>query len=907
MSVNNKFFSNLESMAQAALQNSTLSEEQEEAVSVADAADQDMPVAASAPLYTASADIEEDVPTYSPPFNEPPAPIFTESDGVKENIYDPEDIPMPKEPNEPAPLEFVGYDIGATLGTAKYLPSDEDETEMSTEPSEQDFPFQPLTYGKKIIKDITSYEIVNKTPEKQKQALEKVIDGVKVLVKDVVEETVAENQKPRKTVRKYTNEAKMEKVSFAKPRETNGSPAKKLGMFMIVCVIVGIFFAVQANSYYNFKEGKVENEMSCAFSWLMEENLPMSLDPLNWSVMGCGFGMGFGILAVVGLFIYVDSDQKKQSRIGHEHGSARLGTGSDFKQFQRKFMDNSDNNMLFGKFKGKELGLSLNNKKVNRSANVLVIGGTGTGKTFKYIKPNILQENCSMIVTDPSGDIFRSFAPYLLSKGYNVFLFNASDFTMSNHYNPLMNVYNSYGEIDETQVDILVDLYMKNAKAGKEAGGSDPFWDKSEKAFLTALIYYVLENDDIPKKDKCFSTILQKVQMAKVDDESDEDSPLTKEMNAWFKKMDMAGKPYKAKMYYDTFLIAPQKTANTILITTAVDLQIFSTKEVDFITRESDIKEMNIDITKMATQQSYLFLGIPQSHQAYNFLIAMLYSQLYGRLYELGERKLRGKWHIGYTMGTPVFDYFDTEEEAREFYETVTEDDIIESDYINSTKIYNILFRNKAYKTSVLKEPLVKFIKEIDKMCIWCGDDFAGGDPALPIHINFLLDEFKNIGEIPNFLTILSTSRKYRIGSHIVIQDVGQLKTMYKEGEHETVLANVDTTIFLGSILPEDKETVQKMLGKTTIRQKSTSSSNSGLSTSYTPTEVDLMTIDEISAINQNGRDDEIVIIRDVTPYLCRKLLLTEHKRWQDVCAVKKLGIQLEKYYRNSNKDNIHK
>ena len=88
--------------------------------------------------------------------------------------------------------------------------------------------------------------------------------------------------------------------------------------------------------------------------------------------------------------------------------------------------DYYDNNMLFGMFNGEYLGLSLNNKKVNRSANVLVIGGTGTGKTFKYIKPNILQENCSIVVTDPSGDIFRSFAPYLLSKGYNVYLFNAS-------------------------------------------------------------------------------------------------------------------------------------------------------------------------------------------------------------------------------------------------------------------------------------------------------------------------------------------------------------------------------------------------------------------------------------------------------------------------------------------------
>lgn len=532
-----------------------------------------------------------------------------------------------------------------------------------------------------------------------------------------------------------------------------------------------------------------------------------------------------------------------------------------------------DNNMLFGVYKGEYLGLSLNNKKVNRSANVLVIGGTGTGKTFKYIKPNILQENCSMVVTDPSGDIFRSFAPYLLTKGYNVYLFNASDFTLSNNYNPLVNVFDSEMNISETQVDILVDLYMKNAKQGKEAGGGDPFWDKSEKAFMTALIYYTLEEDeellkngfDCPIRDsdgkvtantlhlqgmdggRCFSTILKLVQEAKVSDDDDEKSTLTVRLEDFFQRKPLN----KTKLYYDTFLIAPQKTANTILITTAVDLQIFSTKDVDMITRTNEKYDaMNIDIDKMATQQSYLFLGIPQSHQAYNFLIAMLYSQLYGRLYELGERKLRGKYHIGYRIGTPVFDYFDSFEDAKEFYETLSEDNIEELDYINNTKIYNIVFETsgengkpnrKVYKTSVLKSALQKYIADIDKMYIWNAEEFAGGDPSLPIHINFLLDEFKNIGEIPNFLTILSTSRKYRIGSHVVIQDIGQLKTLYKDNEHETLLANVDTIIFLGSNLKEDKEEIQKMLGKTTIQQKSTSSSNSGLSTSYAPTEVDLI------------------------------------------------------------------
>ena len=747
---------------------------------------------------------------------------------------------------------------------------------------------------------------VKPSEETQKGTLE-LIDGIQLAKSIQGGEESAAQEKEVKHIREYKNKAQMEKVIFRKPKEIGGGGLKKVLIFLLVCVGAGLLFGVKANSYFIAKNGKVESAFACSYLWLTEDSIPTTIIPLNSGAFGSGFMIGFGVLAVIGLFIYLENDTKKQSRVGHEHGAAHLGTPSDFKAFKKQFMENNDNNMLFGKYKGEELGLSLNNKKVNRSANVLVIGGTGTGKTFKYIKPNLLQENCSVVVTDPSGDIFRSFAPYLLSKGYNVYLFNASDFTLSNHYNPLLNVYNSNNEIQETQVDVLVDLYMKNAKAGKEASGGDPFWDKAEKAFLTALIYYVLENDDIPRQEKCFATILKKVQMAKVDDDTDEESPLTQEMNAWFKKMDEANKTYKAKLYYDTFLIAPQKTANTILITTAVDLQIFSTHEVDFITREDEEHpEMNINIDKMATQQSYLFLGIPQSHQAYNFLIAMLYSQLYGRLYELGERKLRGKYHIGYKPGCPVFDYFDSEEEAEEFYCTVTKDNIIEKDYINGTQIYNITWKGKPYKSSVLKEPLEKFIDEIEKMCIWAGDDFAGGDPALPIHINFLLDEFKNIGEIPNFLTILSTSRKYRIGSHCVIQDIGQIKTLYKDGEHETLMANVDTVIFLGSNLKEDKEEIQKMLGKTTIRQKSTSSSNSGLSTSYTPTEVDLMSLDEIGAINQNGRDDELVIIRDVTPYLCRKLNLTEHKRWNDVKAVKELKIDVEKYYRNNNKNDMY-
>ena len=564
-----------------------------------------------------------------------------------------------------------------------------------------------------------------------------------------------------------------------------------------------------------------------------------------------------------------------------------------------------DYNMLFGK----GVGLSLDNEKTNRSANVLVIGGTGTGKTFRYIKPNILQENCSQIITDPSGDLFQSFAPYLIQRGYNVYLFNVSDMTLSNHYNPLMNVYDSFGNISEIQVDILVDLYMKNAKAGKEAGGGDPFWDKSEKAFLTAIIYYVLENDEIPMEDKCFRTVLEKVQLAKVSDEDsgeDVESPLTQEINAFVEKCERTGKKQKTKIYYDTFLVAPSKTANTILITTAVDLQIFATENVDRLTRyNAKYPDLNINLDDIASTQSYLFLGIPQAHQAYNFLIAMLYSQLYGRLYELGENGFAGKWLLERKKGIPNFNPFDTKEEAEEFRATVTKYNIKENDYINGLKIYYIVWNGKIYKKSFVKERLEELIDDLPKMSLRCNNKA----PQLPIHTNFLLDEFKNIGEIPNFLTILSTSRKYRIGSHAIIQDVGQIKTMYKDGEHETLLANVDTTIFLGSILQEDKEFIQKLCGKTTIKQRSTSSQQSGLSTSYTPTEVDLLSINDITRINdpKTGQNKAIIVVRDLDPFVVDKLNLLEHPRF--VNGVKKVdkNFNLKQYFKNNEETILEK
>ncbi len=618
------------------------------------------------------------------------------------------------------------------------------------------------------------------------------------------------------------------------------------------------------------------------------------------------FGILAGTVVLIMLFALLSHEQREAMRDGHEHGKEHIAKKADYIAFKKQFTDPNGDNVLFSQ----NVALSMDNKATNRVTNTLVIGGTGTGKTFRYIKPNIAQLNCSRVITDPSGDIFNSFAPALIEEGKNVYLFNIKNFALSNHYNPLLNVYDAEGNIDPQKVDILVDLYMENASEGKEQGGNDPFWPKSEKAFLTAVIYYVLENDDIPKEDKCFHTVLEKVQLARADenakrgrgDDGGGETILTKEIREWQKRMEAEGRKIMTPLYYDTFLIAPAKTANTILITTAVDLQIFSNPGVDRITRyNTRYPDLNIDLDTIAMTESYLFLSIPQDNKAFNFLIAMIYSQLFSRLYVLGESILCHKWLVCKHRGMPVVNPFDKKEDAERFIEEVSEDNIIELPYINGTSIYYLVWNKKIYKKSLSRASLVKLVDNMDKNEVMESNEYWDS-PALPMRVEFMLDEFKNIGEIPNFDVIIATCRKYRIGVHVVIQDIAQLKELYPNESHQTILANVDNTLFLGSPLPEDIEYIQKKLGKTTIKQRSTSSQKTGVSTSYTPTEVDLMSLDEIKAINKGNRNDCIVMIRDVTPFVDKKLSFLDHPNFK---LLKKANINANLFFENNKENSI--
>lgn len=622
----------------------------------------------------------------------------------------------------------------------------------------------------------------------------------------------------------------------------------------------------------------------------------------NFSVFITSFLIVFGISAITVLLVISDKQVKEAQRLGHEHGKERIATPRDYKDFYEKFTDKNGDNVLFSQ----NVALSMDNKATNRVSNTLVIGGTGTGKTFRYIKPNIAQFNCSRVITDPSGDIFRSFAPALIEHGKNVYLFNIKDFELSNHYNPLLNVYTPEGTIDPQKVDILVDLYMENASEGKEQGGSDPFWPKSEKAFITGVIYYILENDDISKEDKCFHTVLEKVQLARADGnvKGDTETKLTKEIKAWQAKMESEGRKIMTPLYYDTFLIAPEKTANTILITTAVDLQLFSNPKVDRITRwNTRYPDLNINLDDMAKTETYLFLSIPQDNKAFNFLIAMIYSQLFSRLYVLGESILIHKWCLCKHRGLPLVNPFDTKEEAEQFKKEISKDDIVELPYINGTNISYLVWNNAIYKKSLSRASLEKLVDDIKSKDYPILDSNAyWGEPALPMRVEFMLDEFKNIGKIPNFDVVIATCRKYRIGVHVVIQDIAQLKELYPQEAHQTILANVDTTLFLGSPLQEDIEYIQKKLGKTTIKVRGTSGSKSGNTISHTATEVDLMSQDEIKAINVGNRNDAIVMIRDLHPFVDKKLSFLDHPNYKLLTSSK---IKAEQYFENDTESKL--
>lgn len=406
--------------------------------------------------------------------------------------------------------------------------------------------------------------------------------------------------------------------------------------------------------------------------------------------------------------------------------------------------------------------------------NIMIVGGAGTGKSRFVMKPNLLQMNCSYVITDPSGEMIESIGSVLRDHGYKIKIFNISDMGHSNCYNPLAYIR------DEAGVDMLIECLINNTTKG-EGGGDNQFFVDAEKLLYSACIFYLKDYCNNVMQ-KTFSSIVKLINMSKVDENNpNAKSPLDRLFDA-IPQDSLAATRYRA------FKQAAGKTLKSIIISCVVRLRPFMTPQVVNLTNSD-----SLDLSQIGYEKTALFIITPQADRTYAFLASMLYSQLFETLYHEGEeRKAKG-----------------------------------------------------------LSE-------------------------ELPIPVRCMMDEFANIGEVPEFPSKLATMRKYNISATIVLQDIAQIEAMY-EDNWKTLVGNCSTFIFLGTQEPNTLKYYSELLGNQTIRVKSENrsegprgSASKGFQASGRP----LMTPDELMRM---PKMDCIVFTQNKYPVYDKKYDYTQH------------------------------
>ena len=340
-----------------------------------------------------------------------------------------------------------------------------------------------------------------------------------------------------------------------------------------------------------------------------------SLHPLD-SLIGISCGAGLR------LAVYLRSKNAKKYRHGMEYGSARWGTAKDIEPFQApKFADN----IILTKTERLMMSNRPPDPKNARNKNVLVVGGSGSGKTRFWLKPNLLQMHSSYVVTDPKGSIVVECGNALLKNGYKLKILNTINFSKSMHYNPFSYVHS------EKDILKLVTTLMTNTKG--DGSGGDPFWEKSERLLLTALIAYL--HYEAPKEEQNFATLLEMLNTMQVsEDDEDFQNPvdLLFEDLARKKPNSFAGRQYKL------YKLAAGKTAKSILISCGARLAPFDIQELRDLTMYDEL-----ELDMLGDRKTTLFLIMSDTDSTFNFLISMVYTQLFNLLCDKADDKYGGK------------------------------------------------------------------------------------------------------------------------------------------------------------------------------------------------------------------------------------------------------------------------
>ena len=519
-----------------------------------------------------------------------------------------------------------------------------------------------------------------------------------------------------------------------------------------------------------------------------------------------------GILGavLVRLAVYVKGKNAKKYRKGIEYGSARWGTAADIAPYIDPV---PDWNIPLTRTESLTMTSRPKQPKYARNKNILVIGGSGSGKTRFFVKPSIMQMHSSYVITDPKGQLLTETgkmllhgAPKLDENGkpvrdrrgriiyepYRIKVLNTINFSKSMKYNPLAYVRS------EKDILKLVNVIIANTKGDGEKSSED-FWVKAERLLYCALIGYIWYEAEPEERNFIALLYLLNACEAREDDETYK-SPV----DILFDDLAKKQPEHFAVKQYVKFKMAAGKTLKSILVSCGARLAPFDIKELRDIMTEDEL-----ELDTMGDRKTALFLIMSDTDTTFNFVIAMLQSQL-----------------------------------------------------------FNLL---------------------CDK-----ADDLYNG--RLPVHVRCLLDEFANIGQIPNFDKLIATIRSREISASIILQSQSQLKTIYKDAA-DTIVGNCDSTLFLGGKEKGTLKEISELLGKETIDSLS-QSENRGAQTShglsYQKLGKELMTQDEI-AVMDGGKC--ILQLRGVRPFFSDKFDITKHPRYQYLSdADKKNVFDVERY-----------
>lgn len=459
---------------------------------------------------------------------------------------------------------------------------------------------------------------------------------------------------------------------------------------------------------------------------------------------------------------------RKNYRRNEEYGSAKWANN---KAVNKKY---TEKDYYFNKILSQNVRIGLDGRRHRRNLNTLVIGGSGAGKTRFFGKPNLMQCNTSFVVLDPKGEQLRDVGNLLEKEGYVIKVVDLINMNRSHCYNPFR-----YIKDDKDVLKLITNLIRNTTPKGSQT--NDPFWEKSETALLEALCLYLLH--EAPEEEQNFTMVMEMIAAAEVKEDDEEyQSPL----DELFERLEIRNPNSLALKQYKIYKQAAGKTAKSILISVGVRLSAFNLESIASLTATD---ELELDL--VGERKTAIFAVIPDNDSTFNFLIGMLYTQLFQMLY---------------------------------------------------------------YQADIVH----------------------GG--ALPVPVHFLMDEFANVALPDEFDKLLSTMRSRLIFVSIIIQNLAQIKGLYKDS-WESIVGNCDTLYYLGGNEQSTHKFMSEYLGKETLDTNTygKSSGRSGnYSTNYQQAGRELLTPDEVRLLDN---DYGLLFIRGERPVFDKKYGILKHPR----------------------------